>query len=74
MELTERDLQRVSGESRAATDRLVPELRAPGRAGPAELAERHGDDTPVLDWRERLVCSRCDGWDVDFVVSGTRKR
>jgi hypothetical protein len=25
--------------------------------------------TPVLDWRERLVCSRCG--QVDMVVSGT---
>ena len=41
---------------------------------PAELAERCGADTPVLDWRERLVCSRCSGRDVDFVVSGTKRR
>jgi hypothetical protein len=26
---------------------------------PAEMAERYGADTPVLDWRDRLVCSRC---------------
>jgi hypothetical protein len=25
---------------------------------PAEMAQRHGAETPVPDWRERLVCSR----------------
>jgi hypothetical protein len=29
---------------------------------------------PVLDWRERRVCSRCDGREVDFAVSGTKAR
>jgi hypothetical protein len=28
---------------------------------PAEMATRYGAETPVLDWRERLVCSRCGG-------------
>jgi hypothetical protein len=28
---------------------------------PAELVQRYGADTPVLDWRERLVCSKCGG-------------
>jgi hypothetical protein len=40
----------------------------------AELAKRHGPDTPVLEWRERLVCSKCGGRDIDFVVSGTKPR
>jgi hypothetical protein len=26
---------------------------------PAEMAARYGAETPVLDWRERLVCSKC---------------
>jgi len=25
----------------------------------AEMAARYGAETPVLDWRERLVCSCC---------------
>jgi Zn finger protein HypA/HybF involved in hydrogenase expression len=37
---------------------------------PAEQAERHGAETPVLEWRERLVCSACGSRDVDMVVSG----
>jgi hypothetical protein len=36
---------------------------------PAEMAARYGAETPVLDWRERLVCPRY-GRQVDMVVSG----
>jgi hypothetical protein len=28
-------------------------------ADPAEMARRYGPETPVPDWRERLVCSHC---------------
>jgi len=28
---------------------------------PAEIAERHGAETTVLDWRDRLMCSQCGG-------------
>jgi hypothetical protein len=41
---------------------------------PAEMALRHGADTSVLDWRERLVCSRCGGRQADMVVTGTKRR
>jgi hypothetical protein len=41
---------------------------------PAEMAARYGAETPVLDWRERLVCSRCGSRQVDMVVSGTKPR
>ena len=49
---------------------------------PAEMAARYGAETPVLEWRddqlrlsdqlglaqrERLVCSRCGGRQVDFM-------
>jgi hypothetical protein len=37
---------------------------------PAEMAARYGAGTSVLDWRERLVCSRCGKREVDMVVSG----
>jgi len=40
---------------------------------PAEMAARYGDSTTVLDWRDRLVCSRCGGREVDIVVSGTKR-
>ena len=40
---------------------------------PAEMAERYGAETTVLDWAKRLVCSRCGSRNVDFVVSGTKR-
>jgi hypothetical protein len=40
---------------------------------PAEMAARYGAETPVLDWRERLVCSRCGSRRVDMVVTGERR-
>ena len=41
---------------------------------PAEMAARYGAGTPVLDWRERLVCSKCGSRDIDMVVTGTEQR
>ena len=40
---------------------------------PAEMAVRYGADTSVLDWRERLVCSKCGGRQADMVVTGTQR-
>jgi hypothetical protein len=42
-------------------------------ASPAEMAERYGPETPVPDWRERLVCSACGSHDVDMVVTEERR-
>ena len=39
-------------------------------ADPAEMAQRYGPDTPIPDWRERLVCSRYGSRDTDMVVTG----
>jgi hypothetical protein len=39
----------------------------------AEIAERSGAETSVLDWRGRLVCGKCGGREIDMVVSGTRR-
>ena len=41
---------------------------------PAEIAARYGADTPVLNWRDRLLCSGCGGRQVDMVVTGTERR
>jgi len=38
------------------------------------MAERYGADTAVVDWRERLVCSKCGSRNVDMVVTGTERR
>jgi hypothetical protein len=40
---------------------------------PAEMAARYGAETPVLDWRGKLVCSRCGARQADMVVSGTKR-
>jgi hypothetical protein len=39
---------------------------------PPDLANRYGETTSVLDWRDRLVCSRCNSRAVDMVVTGPR--
>ena len=41
---------------------------------PVEMVARYGADTPVLVWRDRLVCSGCGGRQVDVVVTGTERR
>jgi DNA-directed RNA polymerase subunit RPC12/RpoP len=41
---------------------------------PAEMAARYGAETPVLDWRERLVCSKCGSREIDMVVTGTKRQ
>jgi hypothetical protein len=41
---------------------------------PAEMAALYGANTSVLDWRERLVCSKCGGRQADMVVTGTKRR
>jgi hypothetical protein len=39
----------------------------------AEMAIRYGAETSVLEWRERLLCSRCGGRQVDMAVTGTKQ-
>jgi hypothetical protein len=39
---------------------------------PADMAARYGTETPVLDWRERLVCSKCGSREIDMVVAGMK--
>jgi hypothetical protein len=40
---------------------------------PAALAEHYGAGVSVLDWRDRLICSRCGGRVNDMVLTGTRR-
>jgi hypothetical protein len=61
------------GNAAAARVRLNVWWRASGRADPAEMAQRYGAETPVRDWRERLVCSKCGSRQVDMVVTGTER-
>jgi hypothetical protein len=41
---------------------------------PGEMAQRYGAARTVLDWRERLVCSKCSSREIDMVVTGTERR
>jgi hypothetical protein len=41
---------------------------------PAEMVERHGAETTVLDWCDRLVCAKCGSRETDMVVTGTKRR
>jgi hypothetical protein len=40
---------------------------------PAAMAARYGAETPVLEWKERLVCSQCGSREVDMVLTGQRR-
>jgi hypothetical protein len=64
------------GAAAAAQVRLIvwcKECQYQVEPDPAEMATRYGAETSVLDWRERLVCSRCGGRQVDIVVTGTKR-
>jgi ribosomal protein L40E len=39
----------------------------------AEMAARYGAETSVLEWRGRLVCSRCGAREVDMGATGERR-
>jgi hypothetical protein len=65
------------GAAAAAGVRLIvwcKECRHRVEPDPAEMARRYGNGTTVLDWRERLVCSRCGSHESDMVVTGTARR
>jgi hypothetical protein len=65
------------GNAAAAQVRLIVWCKDCGHQvepDPAEQAQRYGAGTAVLDWRERLVCSRCGGRQIDMVATGERRR
>ena len=64
------------GAAAAAGVRLIvwcKEYQHQVEPDPNEMATRYGAETSVLDWRERLVCSRCGGRPADMVVTGTKR-
>jgi hypothetical protein len=65
------------GNAANAKVRLIVWCKACGHQvepDPAEMAARYGADMAVPNWRDRLVCSRCGGRNIDMVVSGTERR
>lgn len=64
------------GSSLTARVRLIVTCRGCGHQAEPDLAElvaRYGAGLPLPEWGRRLVCSRCGGNDVDFVVSGAKR-
>ena len=41
---------------------------------PPERTPRYGAETTIIDWRERLICSKCGSREIDMVVTGTERR
>ena len=65
------------GNAAAARVRLIVWCRScqhQVEPDPAEHARRHGAETSILEWRDKLVCSRCGGREIDMVVSATQRR
>jgi hypothetical protein len=65
------------GNAAAAKVRLIVwclDCRHQIEPDPAEMAERYGAKTTVIDWHTRLVCSGCGSRRVEFVVTGTDRR
>jgi hypothetical protein len=65
------------GNAAAARVRLIvwcKECRHQVEPDPAEMAAQYDAATAIPNWSAWLVCSRCGGRDVDFVVTGTERR
>ena len=65
------------GNAGGAKVRLIVWCKACGHQvepDPGEMGASYGANTSLLDWRDRLVCSRCRGRQVDMVVTGTERR
>ena len=65
------------GNAAAAHVRLIVwcrECQHQVEPDPAEHTRRYGVETSVLEWRDKLVCSRCGSREIDMVVSGTERR
>ena len=64
------------GNAAAASVRLLVRCKDCGywsEPDPAEQACWYGPETMIREWHQRLVCSRCGGREVDFVLTGARR-
>jgi Zn finger protein HypA/HybF involved in hydrogenase expression len=65
------------GSAAAARVRLIVWCRECSHQvepNPAEMFTRYGAETTLIDWRGRLICSKCGSREIDMVVSGTERR
>jgi len=63
------------GNAAAAHARFTVWCKACGyraEPDPGEQARWYRPETPVPDWRARLVCSQCGSRNLDMVVTGQR--
>ena len=63
------------GGAAAAQVRLIVWCKACGHQTEpdlAEMAEKYGPGPAVIEWKKRLVCSKCGGREIDMVVTGTK--
>ena len=71
------DDARRRGRGRRPPHRMVPGCQHRVEPDPTELARQYGGEINVLEWRDRLVCSRCGGREVDMsddILIGHRGR
>jgi hypothetical protein len=64
------------GSTAAAGMRLIVwcrDCRHQVEPDPAATAERHGAETSIPDWHQRLVCGQCGSRQIDFVVTGDKR-
>jgi hypothetical protein len=67
----------TAGNAAAARVRLIvwcKDCNHQVEPDPTEQAQRYGQETSVLDWRARLLCSKCGSREIDMVVTGTERR
>jgi len=61
------------GSTAAAGARIVVWCGHRVEPDPGEQAQRYGAGTLVRDWHKRLICSRCGGREIDFVLTGATR-
>jgi len=60
------------GSAAAAHNRVVvwcKDCNYLAELNPAEMAERYGAETPVLDWHNRLICPKCGSQQIHMVLT-----
>jgi hypothetical protein len=65
------------GSTAAARVRVIVWCKACGHQvepDPAKQAERYGAEMTVIEWHQRLSCSKCGSRQIDMVVTGTDRR